>query len=446
MPPCLALLALVSQAPTLERVTVVPTAAPKTEIVSIQAATARAVVTHADAKGKQLELFDLADPGKPRSVRTYGLALADGEELTSVAFHPSADWFVAVVRSNGVFEPGRALVLAASDGKELARFACGVAPDSVAVAPDGKRLLIADEAEEFDGKGSARLSAPGSVTLIELADELARSKVTSIPLEKGTALPTDGRTIERDIDDKPDDIDLLDDPAYYEPELVAFLPDGLRALVTLQENNAIAYLSLDPPRVERLLPLGNTSHPADLKNDGRFAETGTLLGRREPDGIALTPDGRYFVTADEGDTDPNVEKTPAGKPVGGGRTLSVFEVASGALVGDTGPELDRAAAGARLYPDARSTKKGCEPEMVVVFERAGRTLAAVTLERAGALALVDLADPAHPAVLALQPSGAKPADDEPEGLAHYRDPATQADFLYVANEGTGTLGVLRVPR
>jgi hypothetical protein len=84
--------------------------------------------------------------------------------------------------------------------------------------------------------------------------------------------------------------------------------------------------------------------------------------------------------------------------------------------------------------------------MVLVLERAGRTLAAVTLERAGALALVDLSDPRHPTVLAVRPSGAAPPRDEPEGLAHFRDPATQADYLYVANEGTGTLGVLRIPR
>lgn len=437
--------ALLQAPPTLERVTVVPTAAPRTEIVSIQAATARAVVTHADAKGKQLELFDLADPARPRSVRTYALSLADGEELTSVAFHPSADWFVAVVRANGVFAPGRALLIAAGDGRELARLPTGVGPDSVVISSDGKRILIADEAEEFEGRGRERLSAPGGVTLIELDPaDLSLARATHLTFSKQTPLPTDGRTIERDVDDEPDDLELLDDPTHYEPEHVLFLPDGQRALVTLQESNAVATLTLDPLRLERLLPLGNTSHAADLKNDGRFQETGTLLGRREPDGIALTPDGRHFLTADEGDTDPNVDKTPAGKPVGGGRTLSIFEVATGAFVADTGPELDRAAARAGLYPDARSTKKGCEPEMVLVFERAGRTLAAVTLERAGALALVDVTAPERPTVLALQPSGAKPTQDAPEGLAHLRDRTGEADYLYVANEGTGTLGVLRV--
>lgn len=449
MLPALALLVAAalrpSQAPpSLERVFVLPTGAPGAEIVSVQASTARAVLTH--SQSGQVELLELTDPARPKSVRLVDLGLARGEELTSVAFHPSADWFVAAVQSNGRATPGRALVLSARDGKLLATFPCGVGPDCVALSKDGKRALIADEAEEFDDQGSELVSAPGSLTLIEFAEDLAGSRVTQLALPAGTALPTDGRTIEREIDDKAEDVALGNGPAFYEPECVAFLPDGARALVTLQENNAVAYVQLDPPRIERLLPLGNTAHAADLVNDGRFADEGALLGRREPDGIAVTPDGRFFVTADEGDTDPSVEKTAPGKPVGGGRTLSVFNLATGAFVGDTGPELDRAAARAGLYPDKRSGKKGSEPEMVLVFEHGGRTLAAVTLERAGALALVDLADPEHPTVLAVQPSGDAPPQDEPEGLALFRDPRTEADYLYVANEGTGTLGVLRVPR
>jgi hypothetical protein len=181
-------------------------------------------------------------------------------------------------------------------------------------------------------------------------------------------------------------------------------------------------------------------------DDGKYEEKGTLLARLEPDGLALVPGGKYFVTADEGDTGPNVEKTKKGLPTAGGRTLSVFELETGKRLGDTGPELDRAAAKAGLYPDKRSGKKGSEPEMVLCLELGGRPYAAVTLERAGALALVDLGDPARPIVRALAPTGTSHLADEPEGLALFRDPSGAADYLYVANEGTGTLGVLRIPR
>jgi len=438
-------LALVPQdAPKLEFLAAVPTAAPKAEIISVQAATRRALLTHAESG--QLELFDLAEPARPRALRVLTLALAKGEELTSVALPPAGDWALAAVKANGERAPGRLVAISLADGKELASFPCGVGPDSVAISADGQHALVACEAEEFDDDdGGEDSSAPGSLTHVRLAQDLAASKVTQIAFTKPLDVPTDGRELEREVEDVEEDLPLGSGPAFIEPEVVLFL-DEARALVTLQENNAVAYVDLVNDRIVRTVGLGTTSHPADLVDDGKFAEQGTLLARREPDGIALVPGGKYFVTADEGDTGPNVEKTKKGLPNAGGRTLSVFELESGKLVGDTGPELDRAAAKAGLYPDKRSGKKGSEPEMVVCLELGGRPYAAVTLERAGALALVDLGDPARPTVRALAPTGASPLKDEPEGLALFRDPSGGADYLYVANEGTGTLGVLRISR
>lgn len=430
--------------PKLEFLSALPTAAPGAEIISVQAATRRAVLTHSGTG--QLELFELTDPARPRSVKVLTLGLGKGEEMTSVAFPPTGDWALVVVKAHDERANGRALAVALADGKLLASFPCGVGPDSVAISADGKHALVANEAEEFDDNdGGDDSSAPGSLTHVRLADDLAASKVVQIAFTKALDVPTDGRELEREVDDKEEDLPLGTSPTFIEPEVVLFL-DEARALVTLQENNAVAYVDLVNDRVVRTVGLGNTSHPADLVDDKRYEEKGLLLARREPDGIALVPGGKYFVTADEGDTSPGVEKTAAGKPVGGGRTLSVFEIEGGKFVADTGPELDRAAAKAGLYPDKRSGKKGSEPEMVLCFELGGRPYAAVTLERAGALALVDLADPTHPVVVGLAGSGTDHLKDEPEGLALFRDPSGEADYLYVANEGTSTLGVLRVAR
>jgi len=429
--------------PRLEHVATIPASAPGSEIISIQAATRRAAVTH--GRTGQIELFDLSDPAKPRTVKLFDLVLEKGEDITSVALPPSGDWFLVVVKAGKKLGTGRALLHSLADGSRLASFPCGVGPDSVKISADGKQALVANEAEGFDSVAKRLVSAPGSLTHIRFAEELARSQVTQIAFERAASGSTDERLLERDIDDEAREIPLENGPEYLEPEVAIFLPDGLRALVSLQENNQVAYVDLAADKVDHLLALGNVSHPADLVNDGRFQETGTLLARREPDGLALTPDGRFFLTADEGQTVPNVEKTPPGKPAAGGRTLSVFDLATGKLAGDTGPQLDRMAAQAGLYPDKRSSKKGCEPEMVLTFERAGTPYAALTLERAGALALVDLRDPSKPTVIAVVACGGDPLKDEPEGLAHFRDPASQADYLYVANEGSGTLGVLRVP-
>ena len=61
----LAHMLLLSQGtPKLEFLAALPTAAPGAEIVSVQAATRRAVLTHSETG--QLKLFDLADPARPR--------------------------------------------------------------------------------------------------------------------------------------------------------------------------------------------------------------------------------------------------------------------------------------------------------------------------------------------------------------------------------------------
>lgn len=436
--------AAASNTPTLEHVRVIPTAAPGAEIVSVQASTRRAALTHSQTG--QVELFDLSDPAAPRSVRVFDLALEKGEEITSVALPPSGDWFLVAVKAGPQLARGRALAHSLLDGKLLASFPCGVGPDCVAIAPSGTQAVIADEAEGFDSVANRLVTAPGGLTHIRFAAELPRSQVTHIVFDVASSAPTDGRTLERQIDGKTEEVELQSAPEYLEPEVVVFLPGEQRALVTVQEMNLVAYVDLAAGALERYLPLGNTTHAADLVSDDRYAERDSLLARREPDGLALTPDGRCFVTADEGDTGPSIEKTAPGKPAGGGRTLSVFDLQTGEFLGDTGPELDRLAARANLYPDKRSPKKGSEPEMVVTFERGGKSYAAVTLERAGALALVDLSNPRKPTVLAVAPSGADHLKDEPEGLALFRDQAGGHDYFYVANEGTGTLGVLRVPR
>ncbi len=428
----------------LEQVGVLKGAGEGSEIISVQAASARAVLMH--SKSGAVELLDLSDPAQLRSVRVIEVALAKGEDLTSVAFPPAGDWFLAVAKAKRALEPGHAYAHALADGRLLATFPVGVSPDCVYIDKNGTSALIANEGEDFEELEGRLVSAPGSVTHIRFAAELARSVVTEIAFDPGATGPTDGRSIERNVGEAPRMIELGPGPAFFEPEVVAFVPGQERALVTLQENNLVAEIDLAAGRVTRLIPLGNTTHPADLADDGRFADEATYLGRREPDGIAVSPDARFFVTADEGDTEPSVDKTAPGLPCSGGRTLSVFDLATGACLGDTGPELDRAAARAGLYNDKRSKKKGSEPEMVLVLERGGRLFAAVTLERAGALALVDLADPARPAVVAIAPSGSEAGKDEPEGLAHYRDPKSGADYLYVANEGTNTLGVLRLSR
>lgn len=97
----------------------------------------------------------------------------------------------------------------------------------------------------------------------------------------------------------------------------------------------------------------------------------------------------------------------------------MFDGLSGKLLGDTGSQLDDMAA-AGVYPDQRSPNKGSEPEGVVAFDAFGKQLAVATLERADALALIELAEPSQPRVLQVLGAGEGAGKGElaPEGLAH----------------------------
>ena len=114
-----------------------------------------------------------------------------------------------------------------------------------------------------------------------------------------------------------------------------------------------------------------------------------------------------------------------------------FDAESGLFLADTGSQIDDAADAAAVYPDSRSDRGGSEPEGLDLTHYRGMTLAAVTLERANAVALVDVGEPADPTVIALTPVGIGP-----EGVKFFRRGSRL--FLAAANEVSGTLSILEV--
>lgn len=443
--------------PRLERVaTYVLAPGAAAEIVSVQAGTARALLS--DARARTVDVIDLATPSAPRRMARHALPSAAGEELTSVAFHPEGDWFLAVVRPADPRTPGRLLAVDASTGALLGTQAVGYEPDAVAIAPDGRTAVIANEAESYwrDPASGALRSKRGGFSVADLSRGPAALSVASFTLKDQTETPgfthaAHGRRLERPIDlDGNGTIEGAQErearvrldtqhPMHLEPESVAYAPNSRRAYLTLQENNGVLVVDVVKRRVIAAWGLFTTTHAADTADDGRVRFARRITALREPDGIALTPSGRFFVTADEGDTKPKADQGTGPTLVGGGRTLSVFDALTGRVIGDTGDQLDRAAHAIGTYDDGRSDNKGSEPENVVVFHAASVTWAVVGLERARALALVSLGDPARPRVVGAFPLGR--GSIAPEGLAVLR--AEGATYVLSANEVSGDLTVFR---
>ena len=428
-----------------------------TEILSVHAPSRRIAVTCSDAGA--VAVLDASDPSQPKQVALHALGLAQGEEITCVAIHPDGKRFVVAIKA-GPSRPGRAEVRGLADNALLATIEAGFGPDHVAISADGSVGLVCNEAEEAV-LAKDLTSPPGSLTVPRFVGDAVTG--TQIALDdlsttKGLTQAEAGRFIEREVthdgagttdfrghevalDGKVALVPLVDGKAdLLEPECSVISADGSTAWVTLQENNAVLRVDLAQAKVVAVAGLGTTTHPADLKEDGTAAFTSTLVALREPDGIALTVDGRYLVTADEGDTDPKASKIKAGKPAGGGRTVTVIDAATLAVLGDTGGGIDAAAADAGCYPDKRSPNKGSEPESVATFVLGGIPYAVAGLERADAVALIALADPAKPQVLSVLPLGKE--HKAPEGIAT----VTWDDRVHVlvANEKSGTVCVLAI--
>lgn len=421
-----------------------------TEIVSIQETTNRLALS-CSSEGV-VEVISIEIPSQPTPVNSF--KVSDDEEISAVAFHPIENVFAVAVINNDPFANGKIQIHDASSGEITNTLEAGVHPEGIAFSANGKHLVVANEGEAYHYNGKSYESPEGSVTLVDFTSA-NQAKVTQIKLEdfsgvEGMMHKKHARKFERIVtggnSNEEIKISIKDNsPSNTEPEFVTFLPDGSKAYISLQENNGILVINTSTAKIEKVFGLGMTEHLADLDDNEKVKFNDTLIALREPDGIAVTSNGKYLLTADEGDTDPKASKTLGKKPKGGGRTLSIFDATSGAFISDTTNQLDEIAHAAGLYPDGRSDSKGSEPENVVSFTIQDVLYAAVGLERANAIALVSLENPSQPNVISVNgvdPKASIEGQYAPEGLAYFKN--DDRHFIFSANEKSGTMTVMEV--
>lgn len=430
----------------------------------------------------RIDVIDLSNPSSPKLLTTIDLTSYNGA-ANSVANH-NGKVAVALEATPNKQEAGKVVVFDAINYNVIKVVTVGSLPDMVTFSPNGNFILTANEGEPND---SYAVDPNGTVSIISVNDNYAVTTLNFAAFSNKLAeLKTKGFRVASPTNDFASDI---------EPEYITISSDSKTAWVTLQENNGIAKIDLVTKTISNILPLGykdynlaeNAIDISDRDSKTAFA-TWKAKGMFQPDAISYFEVNNvpYVVTANEGDAReytgfvdvkrisnstvlldpiafPNATLLKAEASMGrlnintkmgdtdgdgdfdelvsfGARSFSIWNGNTGALVFDSKNELDRKAQELGIYDDNRSDDKGVEPEAVVVTKMGSKTILFVGLERADAVMVYDVSNPAAPQFLQTFKTG-----DAPEGLLFIpasKSP-TKRSLVVVSSEGDGTVKIFQ---
>lgn len=453
----------------------------------------------------KLEIIDFKNPVVLSKIASIDIS-AYGGGINSVAF---SNGVVAVaVDDTLITNPGK-VVFFDVNGTFINLVTVGALPDHVSFTADGTKLLVANEGEPATDYS---VDPEGSVSVIDMtpgAAALTQADVTNLGFTQfdtdidalraaGVRIFGPSNTVSQNV----------------EPEYITVSDDGKTAWVTLQEANALAIIDLDNKVVSSIVPLGlkdglGYSLDASDQAPGIFFNNWKIKGMYQPDAIAHWNVGgnEYLITANEGDVrewnaytesvrlnasayklDPTAfpdaaylkraellgrltVTTATGDTDGdgdfdeihtfGGRSISIWNAGTGALVWDSGDDLERITAadpvfGAQFNASNanntlknRSDDKGPEPEGVALGTIDGRNYAFTALERIGGVVVYDVTNPAAPEFVQwinTRATGVYGGDQGPEGIIFI--PKAQSpngrNLVVLSNEISGSVSVFQI--
>ncbi|NRA49602.1 MAG: hypothetical protein HRU12_10765, partial [Phaeodactylibacter sp.] len=472
------------------------------EIVSYDAGSQRLFVS--DSEDNEMEIIDFNNPAALSTVASIDLS-GFGGSINSVAVY---EGLVAVAMEAETVTDNGSVVFFDTDGNFINQVTVGALPDMVTFTPDGTKVLTANEGEPNDNYD---VDPEGSVSIIDVANGAASATVTTLELTgfnaeeatltaQGVRIFGPGATVAQDL----------------EPEYITISNDGTTAYVACQENNALLIVDIAGASVTGILPLGfkdwtaeGVTLDASNRTDNIFFSNWNIKGMYQPDAIDFfTVNGQgYIITANEGDArdydgyseefrvgDDEIVLDPTAFPYGdylkdnallgrlritnatgdtdgdgdldeiyayGGRSFTIWDAASGAVVFDSGNDLEQITAADPVFGAIfnatddenefknRSDDKGPEPEAVIVEEIDGVAYAFIALERIGGIMVYEITDPAAPVFI--QYINTRTVDElggdlAPEDITFINaaDSPDGKAYIAVAYEVSGTVGVFEL--
>ncbi len=262
------------------------------------------------ASGVGIQVVDLTNPSAPVKLApivptTLGLGSNDVSHVIVKGNVLAASLIAAPDKTL----PGKVAFFNAADGTLLGSVTVGAVPDQLVFTPDGSKVLVANEGEMALASTNPLGGNPeGSVSIIDVSGGFVSPTVQTASFasyngQEASLLASGVRVF-------PGNSAAQD----LEPEYIAIAPDGITAMVTLQEANAVAILNIPTATFTGINPLGLKNYSTlladfsdrDSATNGQAIELKTGLpafGMFMPDGISsYSVDGQtYYVTANEGD-------------------------------------------------------------------------------------------------------------------------------------------------
>lgn len=473
------------------------------EIVAYDSSNYRLYI--ANSIGAKLDIVDFSNPSAPvlinsSTVTPYG-------NINSVAVHNGV---VALAIENANAQLNGSIVFVDQNGNFISQVDAGAMPDMITFNKDFTKVLTANEGEP---NSTYSADPEGSVTIVDLTPgyaALTNANVTTISLTQyngqETLLRSQGIRIFSTSASVAKDL---------EPEYIAISDDNSTAYVSLQENNAMLVIDLLTLQIDTIRALGYSNYSSGNAMDASD-QSGQILITSLPVKGAYMPDATsyatingqgYIFTANEGDSrefgsvvDANRISTLtldttvfsdqlilknnrfAGRLNGlkysgdtdndgdldeihvmGGRSFSIWNAATGALVFDSKDLIEQVIANHPTFGAIfnasnsigtptlknRSDDKGPEPEGITTAVINGENYLFVSLERVGGAMIFNINNPTSPVFIGYynnRSTSVSGPDLGAEGMIYISAEASPNgnSLVILANEVSSTLSIYQL--
>jgi 2',3'-cyclic-nucleotide 2'-phosphodiesterase / 3'-nucleotidase / 5'-nucleotidase len=247
-----------------------------------------------NSQSNTIDLLNISDPTTPQLFKQISI----GSYGTDLNYLSSKNGLLAAALNGQNAQVPGSVVLFDTAGNFLRQLSVGPRPDMLTFTPDGRKLIVANEGRANDDYS---IDPEGSVSIIDLLAGVNNAAITTADFKAFNGAQLDpsvrifgpGASVAQDL----------------EPESIAVSPDGTKAYVTLQENNAIAVVDLTTQSITDVFGLGfkdfgKVGLDASDRDDAINIRTyDNLFGMYQPDGVATyeVNGETYIVTANEGD-------------------------------------------------------------------------------------------------------------------------------------------------